>query len=66
MSTSGIKQDHWYDAREAAGFLHVTPETVKKYCREKVLRAERRGPKQEWFVLGAAILRLLKKWRTSP
>jgi hypothetical protein len=56
------KPEKWYSAKEAAPFLRVNPETVKKYCKNGDFRGKRVGPKNEWFVKGTQILRKQREW----
>jgi hypothetical protein len=51
-----------YTAREAAGLLDSTEETIKKYCRSGTLQGKQVGPKKRWYILGSAILKLRKAW----
>lgn len=51
-----------YSARDAAAFLNVTSETVKKYCRDGTIKGTQVGPKKQWMVLGSEIKRLRKEW----
>lgn len=59
----GIDSAQWYTAREAATFLDVTADTVKSYLRDGKLKGEQAGPKRQWRVRGAEVIRLLKEWK---
>ena len=60
-----IDHNRWYTAAEAAPFFEVTPETVKKYCRDGDVSPEgmqRRGRRQVVHIKGSEITRLRKEW----
>jgi len=57
-----IEPDRSYSAQEAAEILGVHTETVAKYCREGVLKAEIRGPRRTWSIEGKHIVSLLRLW----
>lgn len=56
------KSERWYSAKDAAPFLGVSSETVKRYCKEKKFHGKRVGPKKEWFVKGSEILQKQREW----
>jgi hypothetical protein len=57
-----VDESKWYAADDAAGLLHVTVDTVKKYCRDNELAAKQVGPKKRWFVKGSDIRRKRQEW----
>ena len=60
-----IDPNRWYTAAEAAPFFEVTPETVKKYCRDGDVSREcvqRKGRRQVVHIKGSEIIRLRKEW----
>lgn len=61
-----IDPKRWYTAREAGGFLDVTAETIKNYCKKKTMAGRRVGPKSEWRVQGSQIVSKARKWGLDP
>jgi hypothetical protein len=62
-----IDKTVWYTPAEAAKFLGVGVDTIKRYCRQKFSRetpvkAKRVGPKKTWAIQGSAIIARLKEW----
>ena len=53
-----------YMTRDAVHFLdgYITELTLKTYCREGRIEAKKIGPRQQWHVPGAELLRLRKEW----
>ena len=62
MHVPTVDPKRWYTAREAGGYLDVTAETIKVYCRIKKMKAQRFGPKKEWRVLGSEISKKASEW----
>jgi hypothetical protein len=61
-----IEPNRWYTAREVERFLNVKEQTITRYCRTGELNpAEKRGPRQQWYIKGAAIIRLRNRWKLS-
>ena len=54
-----ISVNRWYSAREAAPYLEVVEDTVKRWCRHNKFTpaAIKRGAKQAWHVKGAAVIK---------
>lgn len=53
------KEDRFYTAKDAAPFLRMTAETIKKKCREGGIEAEQVGTKNQWHIKGSEINRLI-------
>jgi predicted ArsR family transcriptional regulator len=51
-----------YTAQQAAKFLKVTEATVKRHLRKKKGLGVQAGPKMRWYITGAGILILWRKW----
>jgi len=51
-----------YTVQEAAKFLELTAETLKKKCREGEINGIQKGPKKKWHIRGSEILRLRELW----
>jgi hypothetical protein len=56
-------EDRFYTAQEAAPFLKMTAETIKKKCREEEIKADQVGTRKQWHIKGSEINRLIVLWK---
>ena len=63
MGKAKLNTAKWYTPAQAARFLGIQPETVKKHCRGRTLTGKQVGPKKQWMILGTEIARKRKEWR---
>jgi Helix-turn-helix domain len=63
MPKAKVNPKKWYTPKEAAPFLRVGAESVKKHCRDKKLRGKQVGAKKEWMIPGTAIIKKRKEWK---
>jgi excisionase family DNA binding protein len=56
-------EDRFYTAQEAASFLRLTAETIKKKCRDGKIKGEQVGTKNQWRIKGSEINRLILRWK---
>ena len=57
-----INEKHSYTVHEAVDLLRLTGETIKKKCREGVIKGTQVGTKKQWHIRGSEIIRLRKLW----
>ena len=62
MSDETIDLGRWYSAREAAPFLDIREDTLKKKLRSGEIDGVQKGSKKVWHVKGAEIRKIQKSW----
>jgi helix-turn-helix protein len=62
MGKPKLNSKKWYTPAQAAPFLKITPETVKKHCRGGALKGKRVGAKKQWMIPGTELAKKRREW----
>ena len=62
MARIDIDPEKYYNARQVAGFLNRTPETIKAYFRDKRIPAIKEEPRGDWRCKGSEVIRIKQAW----